>query len=170
MKYIDTNGNVYFGYDFYCDIAIRMVEARKKRGVTQNQLAEKSGISVSRISNMENVKMRFRLTDLKIIAKALDVDVDWIIGSEPDSEIGECIYLVWNERFPDLKIYHKSFSPQRAFLEMYERFHTHYWLEPRDRAVIKLVGIPLAKKEMDARFLKRTNPDEDDPLEQEVET
>ena len=39
------------GYDFYCDIAINIVNKRKELGLTQEELAEKSKISLNRLGN-----------------------------------------------------------------------------------------------------------------------
>ena len=165
MRYFDTVLTERIGYDFYCDIAQRMVEGRTRKGWTQEQLAKKAGLSLSRISDMELVKFRFRLPDVERIAKAMDVSVDWLIQAEIDDQAGECLYLVWNERYPDLKLYQEATSRRMAFLKKYEKIQSCYiWFEPRDRAIVELVGVPVTKQSLEAKFPKRGNQ-EDDPVE-----
>ena len=165
MRRIDTYTTERIGYDFYCDIAQRMVEGRARKGWTQEQLAEKASVSVSRISDMELVKVRFRLPDVERIAKALDVSVDWLVQAEIDDQAEECLYLVWNERFPDWKFYQKATSRRMAFLKKYEDIQSKViWFEPRDRAIVELVGVPVTRRRLEAKFPKRGDQ-KDDPVE-----
>ena len=118
---------------------------------------------------MELVKFRFRLPDVERIAKALDVSVDWLIQAEIDDQAGECLYLVWNERFPDWKLYQKATSHRRAFLKKYEKIQEQViWFEPRDRAIVQLVGIPVTSQRLEAKFPKRGDQ-KDDPVEPDGE-
>lgn len=162
MKYCLGRNAERIGYDFYCDIANRIVEGRKRKGWTQGQLAEAAGISKARISEMEGVKIRFSLPDIEALAKALDVSVDWLIEAELDSNIGECLYLVWNENFDSLKLYQRATSTRLAFLKMNERLKKSFrWLEPRDRVYVRLVGVPVTNEELGRRFPKRGTEKED---------
>lgn len=58
----------------YRKIGLNVLYHRRKKGLTQLQLAHKSGVSRSRISDIENGKELFRLESLLMIAKALEVD------------------------------------------------------------------------------------------------
>lgn len=53
----------------------RVAEVRKKRGVTQQQLAERINMSVVAIAYIETGKRWARLGTLQKIAKSLKVDV-----------------------------------------------------------------------------------------------
>jgi len=165
MKYYNTMLKERIGFDFYCDIANKMVEGRKRKGWTQADLAAASGIKVSRISDMETVKIRFTLPDIEKIANALDVSVDWLIDAQLDHHGKECLYLVWNEKYDDFKLYQEATSARMAFLRAYQRICVEswrFWFEPRDRAIVELVGVPVEKAEIEARFPKRTS--ECDPI------
>lgn len=132
------------GYDFYCDIAQRMVKGRACKGLKQEQLAEKAGVSLSRVAAMETVKVRFRPPDVEQIAKALDVSVDWLIQAEIDDQAGKCLYLVWNEQVPELKLYQPATSRRMAFFMMYKGMRKRRALDPLHRA--GSIDIPIKGK------------------------
>ena len=168
MKFFNTSLKERIGYDFYCDIAEKIVQARKKKGWTQSDLAKKANIALSRVSAMENVQFRFRLPDIETLAKVLGVSVDWLIDAQLDCHGQECVYLVYPEKHHDIKLFQKATSGRMAFLK------THEWLkekgvcflEPRDRAIVELIGVPVSDAELKAKF-STCKPDEDDPLEPE---
>lgn len=60
-----------FDYDMASDVSELIVLTRKKMGVSQQQLAEKSGISQANISKIENGHYLPSLTILKRLADAL---------------------------------------------------------------------------------------------------
>jgi transcriptional regulator with XRE-family HTH domain len=165
MRYYETSTTERIGYDFYCDLANRIVEAREKKGWTQEQLSKASGLSLAKISSMELVKFRFVLPDLKTLSKALSVSVDWLIEAEIDSQIGECLYLVWSEKVPNFQIYQKSTSKRLAFLEWYDSLKKAGIrpLDCRERAIVKLVGIPVTQKELERRY-PTGDPKEEDSI------
>ena len=165
MKFYAGNNMERIGYDFYCDIAERVVEGRQRKGWTQEQLAKESGIKQARISEIENVKTRVWLSDVKQLAKALDVTEDWLIQAELDRQGRDCRYLVWNKRFDDFKFYQTATSARMAFLMIHESISKDFiWFNPRDRAIVKLVGVPVEKAELAAKFPKR-KPGQDDAIE-----
>ena len=116
MRFCDSKYIERIGFDFYCDISNNIVKARKEKGYTQKNLADKTRIKEQRISNMENVKVRMDLDVLEKIAKSLDVSVDFLIDAELEQNGKECLYLVWGESAPDWKIYIKASSKRKAFL------------------------------------------------------
>lgn len=66
-----------------CDMGYRIKEIREKRGMTQEELAEKSGVSRTTISALENGTERATMTKTLInLAKALGVTVDAIFFAE----------------------------------------------------------------------------------------
>ena len=168
MQYIENYKEKRFGYDFYCDIAERIVEGRKLKGWTQTDLANAAKITPSRVSAMENVQIRFRLEDVKAIAEVLDVSVDWLIQADFDHHGQECLYLVWCEKFEvdGWKLYQRATSAEMAFLELLARMKKAgiRFLEPRDRARVRLVGIPVNMTELKRSFPK-CDPEKDDPIE-----
>lgn len=167
------------GYDFFCDVAEKIVEGRKAKGWLQPDLAKATGLSVSKISDMENVKIRFKLEDLVLLSEALEVSVNWLIDAQLDCNGETCRYLVWNERLSGVdglkhkglgSFYMDATSARMAYLKVDAllRKSRFRFLEPRDRAIVKLVGVPVTKADLEARFRKRTD-DSDDKIEPDRE-
>lgn len=163
MRFFETQTVERIGYDFYCDIAIRLVEARNRKDLTVEELAKKSGIKRSKLTRIELVQIRSYLDDLEKLAKCLDVTVNWLIGAEIDSQVGECLYLVGPENVPGFRLYQKATSKRLAYLKQCEYLRkvgvSAYG--PRERAIVKLVGVPITDKEIQDRFPKRTTDEEE---------
>jgi len=66
----------------YAAIGQNIKRARKQKGMTQEQLADITGISKVHISNMENANTNVSLASLVKIARALDASIDRLIGFE----------------------------------------------------------------------------------------
>lgn len=162
MRYLNTRMKERIGYDFYCDIAINIVKARNKKGWTQEELAKESGIKLSAISAMETVKVKIKLFHLEKLSKALDVTINWLIDAEIDSQIGNCLYLVWTERCEDFKLYQKSTSMRMAFLEWEARMNERGVRvnDPRERVFVEIVGVPVTDTEIRDKFPKLTSDEE----------
>ncbi|MEA3643314.1 MAG: helix-turn-helix transcriptional regulator, partial [Lamprobacter sp.] len=60
----------------------RLLEARKGRGLTQTQLAERVGLSQAHISSMEKMRRGTPMPKWREIAKELDVDLKWLLADE----------------------------------------------------------------------------------------
>ena len=60
--------------EIYIGIGFNLMKQRRLKGWTQEQLAEKSGVSRSRISKMENGKENFNIESLFLIAQSLEID------------------------------------------------------------------------------------------------
>lgn len=58
-------------------------EVRKKSGFTQSILAEKAGLSVVYISQIERAKKQVSLNALYNISRTLDVSLDVLVGRKP---------------------------------------------------------------------------------------
>lgn len=167
MRYFETHTLERVGFDFYCDVANNIVKARKEKQLTQEELATKAKIRLSRLSGIENVKIRLDLDDLEKLSQVLDVSIDWLIDADLDSQYGECLYLIWPESMPDFKLYKKATSKRMAFL-LYDRSFKKArvrYNSSRERFFVNLVGVPVTEKEFQRRFPKRT--DEDLLLEQD---
>lgn len=63
-------------------IGQRIKEVRTDKKLTQEYLAEATGVNVSHVSNIENCKVKVSLTLLVGICNALDTTVDYILGNE----------------------------------------------------------------------------------------
>ena len=60
--------------EIYIRVGFNLMKQRRLKGWTQEQLAEKSGVSRSRISKMENGKENFNIESLFLIAQSLEID------------------------------------------------------------------------------------------------
>lgn len=78
-------------------IGRRIVEIRREAGLTQEQLAERAGISVVHLCNIELGKKTPGQTVLIRIAESLEVATDWILRAETPGA-----YAVANEKIGDL--------------------------------------------------------------------
>jgi transcriptional regulator with XRE-family HTH domain len=56
-------------------VAMRVKEWRKRRGMTQEELASKTGISRSYLAHLETARQDPKLSTLEKIAKALRIDI-----------------------------------------------------------------------------------------------
>ncbi|BDU82529.1 helix-turn-helix domain-containing protein [Clostridium perfringens] len=156
LKFYD--GNIErIGYDFYCDIAINIVNERKSLGLTQEELAKKADIKLSRLSSIENIKYRANFDELESLAKALDITINKLINAELDSQIGECLYTVYPEGMGDLELYSKATSKRLAFLKLEKRLNNircSLFSTSRTRVIVKLVGKPITEQELQDKLPK----------------
>lgn len=79
--------------DRFIQLGITIAALRKMRGMSQEQLAEKSGVSRSHISSIEapNIVRPFSLEVFYNIADALDIDPADLLNASmfPDRILGE---------------------------------------------------------------------------------
>lgn len=71
----------YFGV-IYMEIGNLIQEFRRRRGITQAELAERIGVATITIRQYENNKRRPRLEQLRLIAKVLGVDWTDLVPEE----------------------------------------------------------------------------------------
>ena len=168
MKFYNSAVEERIGYDFYCDIANNIVELRKSMGLTQKDLAERTGIKEHRIVNMENVKIRIGMNDVEKLSKALNVSMEYLIDAEPDWGGMDCLYLIWPDSAQNFKLYMNGSSKRMTFLkydELFKKMGVRY-SGSRERFFVKLVAVPVSAEDFQSRFPKRT--EEDLPIEPEV--
>ena len=67
------------------EIGKRIKKARKSKGISQVEFADKLDISVSHLSNIENGKINVGLDIFMAITEALEVSADWLLGIDTDS-------------------------------------------------------------------------------------
>lgn len=155
MKFYESKILEKIGYDFYCDIAINIVNKRKDLGLTQEELAKKSTIKLSRLSKIENVQYRIRLGEIELLAKALEVTVNNLINSRVESQAGDCLYLVYVEGHEDFKLYSKASNKRMAFLKLEKKLNDQgltWFSTPRTRVFVELVGTPVVKQELEDKL------------------
>lgn len=148
------------GFDFYADIAVRIVQAREEKGMTQKQLSDTIKWKAGRLSSIEAVKRRINLDDLEDLSKALDVTINWLLEAHDDSPIGKCRYLVTTDAVPDMSLYVDASNARTAVFELERNFKkakVRLWSNSRDRAFVQLVGIPVDKNRLKDRFGKYTD-------------
>ena len=63
-------------------IGQKIREVRVSKKLTQEYVAEKTGVNVSHISNVENCRVKVSLTLLVNICNALDVTIDYLLANE----------------------------------------------------------------------------------------
>ena len=61
-------------------IGMRVAEERRKRGITQQQLADMTGMKQANIARIEAGRYSVRFDTLQAIAEAMDMKVDLITG------------------------------------------------------------------------------------------
>lgn len=165
MKYYIGNKE-RIGCDFYCDIAINIVNRRKELNLTQEELAKKSGIKLSRLSNIENVKYRVKLDEIENLAKALDVTVNNLINAELDTQvtdangnIKDCLYTVCLDESDrdSFKLYSRATSKRMAFLKLEKKLNDggmSLFENARSRSIVELVGVPVTTQELKDKLPK----------------
>lgn len=157
MRFYKSDLIEKIGYDFYCDIAINIVNRRNELGLTQEELAKKAKMKLYRLSNIENVKYRIRLDELESLASALGVTVNNLINAEIDSQVGDCKYLVYIENCEDFKLYSMASSKRMAFLKLEKHLNNQgltWFSTPRTRVFVELVGVPITKQELEDKLPK----------------
>ena len=144
MKYY-PGAKERIGFDFYADIAVRIVSERKKRGLTQKQLTELLEWPDGKLQNLEAVCRRIMAQDLEDLSKALDVSMNYLLEAYGDSPIGDCLYLVWTDAC-NSKFYVEAPNGRMAVLKLEKEFKKSgvcMWNDARDRATVQRVGIPV---------------------------
>ncbi len=68
---------------FYNQLGRRISERRKTLGITQVQLAQTLGIAQQTIAHYEGGKVRIAAAVLPVLAEALDLDIEALIGVAP---------------------------------------------------------------------------------------
>ena len=67
------------------EIGARLKQARVEKNLTQGQLAEAAGISVSFLSNIENGRQVMNVQTLTALLDSLNISADWLLNNSTDS-------------------------------------------------------------------------------------
>lgn len=64
----------------------RMRIARVRKNLSQEELADRAGITVDTVSRIETGRHDPRIKTLRLLGRVLDVSLDWLVGQadEPD--------------------------------------------------------------------------------------
>ncbi len=73
-------------------------EWRKFRGLSQESLAERAGMTPNNLSQLENHKQRFSADGLERLAAALDCSPAELLSVDPSKDDG--IWSIWNDAKP----------------------------------------------------------------------
>jgi transcriptional regulator with XRE-family HTH domain len=79
------------------EVGSRIREARKKKGIKQGELANQIGKTQEALSDIENGTRALRLTELKLIAEALETPISYLAEDKMD------ILIAYNKLTPSLK-------------------------------------------------------------------
>lgn len=97
-------------------IGNRIREARERKNLTQMKLAELVNLSTITISNIESAKVSPNLKNIIMIAKVLDVSIDFLIADE-NSKLNELFIHEINvklNRMDEIGLYHVN-----KYIELY---------------------------------------------------
>ena len=64
------------------EIGLRIAQARKKKSMSQADLAEKAQVSISHISDIENGKTNLSLDIFTRIVEVFQISADWLIMAD----------------------------------------------------------------------------------------
>ena len=78
----------------YKDIGIRIKQERFNQNITQEKLAEISGISVTHMSNIENANTKLSLPVLVNIANALNCNANIILFGNTNSNLNASLSMI----------------------------------------------------------------------------
>jgi len=75
---------------FFKDLGARIAQARKDRGLTQQQLADQLGIAQQTLAHYEVGRVRIAASMLPVLAEILDLSLDeMLIGQPPSRPLGK---------------------------------------------------------------------------------
>lgn len=75
--------------DFYVQLGRRIADARKAAGITQVELAKTLGIAQQTLAHYEGGVSRLPVALLPVVAKAVDVSVEALVGEESKRASGK---------------------------------------------------------------------------------
>ena len=78
----------------YAETGARILQLRKERALTREQLAERADISVQFLADIEKGKKNMSVTTLRKLALALQISTDYIVNGtgEPQEEEWKTMY------------------------------------------------------------------------------
>ena len=108
-------------------LAEKIKMLRKKKKISQGQLAEAVGINAAHLSRLENDKYQPSMPVIKKMAEVLEVTVDYLLSEE-------------NEAVPEIKIRNKPLAERVKLIDSLD--------EEDQSALIRVIDSMLTKKKM----------------------
>ena len=103
----------------YAETGNRILQLRKSKKMTREQLAEKASISVQFLADIEKGRKNMTVTTLRNLASALSVTSDFIINGDKTADISELeIIRLYQQLSPEKQEY--SLKILRIFAESNE--------------------------------------------------
>lgn len=107
-NYFNVSVDYLFGYNDCCDnsctCGTRIKEALRIRGMKQSELAKKTGISKSMISEYLHDKYEPKQGNVQLIAEALNIPINYLLGQEDNKNILPNEYYNLNEQGKEMVI------------------------------------------------------------------
>ena len=103
----------------------KMREARKKKDLTQQELADLSHVSVKQIANIEKGKMNPSYLILRALAKVLHISLDTLIN--PDVSLVNQMKMFYSSCPPEMRdtLLHHTQETVKELTELSEKFETN---------------------------------------------
>ena len=107
----------------------KMREARKKKDLTQQELADLSHVSVKQIANIEKGKMNPSYLILKALAKVLPLSLDILINPDvsPEDEGANQMKMLYYNCPSEMRetLLHHMQETAKELIELSEKFETN---------------------------------------------
>ena len=107
----------------------KMREARKKKDLTQQELADLSHVSVKQIANIERGKMNPSYLILKALTKVLPLSLDALINPDvsPEDEGASRMKMLYSSCPPEMRdtLLHHTQETVKELTELSEKFETN---------------------------------------------
>lgn len=107
----------------YAEIGQRIRSARKDKGISQEELAERVGISVTHMSHIETGNTKLSLLVLVCISKALEVSTDALLfgltTAEKDTVCSELSVILSSSSPGQASIYLEMIRNLKSSMEKY---------------------------------------------------
>ncbi|MBD5170068.1 MAG: helix-turn-helix domain-containing protein [Oscillibacter sp.] len=142
--------------DTRATLSSRIKEARAKKFLSQRELAERAGVSLSLIGQLENGTRNTSPKTLYRLAEILEVDAEWLASGDGECVVGEDKYKTQFESILELVNLLQTPQTERKFLIGYAQLNlalTELTRALKDRQALDDGEIPTMEVELEA--LKR---------------
>ena len=92
---------------------LKLKEIRNDKGVSYQELREKTGLSLSYLSEIENGKKYPKGDKIMAIAKALDVSYDELVSLKVPKKLEPVVHLIQSDFFKAFPLEQFGLNPQK---------------------------------------------------------
>lgn len=151
-----------------------LLELRKNLGLSQKQLAEKIGISVNAITNIENGKNQMSIGIALILSNEFNVSLDWLYSKSEEKSIIKSETFASHLEFSTLTVPYndKNFLIEKNFITLkLPKFVAEYYIKIAEiEKINKEQNLPEEaynawKNSVKTKFLSQLKSDENDIIE-----